>query len=355
MARILIKNGHIWNGEKFLYGDIFTAGSVVEKIAESIHAEADFVMDACGKIVTAGLVDLHVHMRGTALPEFGIQAEMGCFPFGVTAANDAGSLLGNEAMLAQFALKNTVFIGCAIKNNHAMLSALEPLLERYGKRAVGIKVYLDTTQADVRDQTPLREVCAFAEEKKLKVMVHCSHSPISVRQITETLRNGDIITHAYHGGENSSAADGFLGLMEAYEKGVIVDTGFAGHVHTDFQVFTSAVQAGMLPDTISTDITRYSAYTRGGRYGMTMCMSIARTAGMQEKDILRAVTSRPAEVLGKEKEWGYLQEGRTADIAVLDYVKEEYDLTDSAGNRMADEKSYRCIFTVIDGQVVYRD
>ncbi len=355
MARFLIKNGRIWDGEKFTYGDILTSGNVIEKVAEPIQTDADFVLDADGKIVTAGLVDLHVHMRGTAMPEFGIQAEMSCFPFGVTAANDAGSLYGNEEMLAQFALKNTVFVGCAIKNNHAMLSALEPLLERYGKRAVGIKVYLDTTQADVRDQTPLREVCAFAEEQNLKVMVHCTHSPISVRQIAETLRKGDIITHAYHGGENASAADGFLGLIEANRKGVIVDTGFAGHVHTDFQVFKNAIQAGIFPDTISTDITRYSAYTRGGRYGMTMCMSIARTAGMQEEDILRAVTSRPAKVLGKEKEWGYLQEGRAADLAVLSYGKEGYELTDSAGNRMADAMGYRCVLTAVDGQVVYRD
>jgi len=355
MARILIKNGRIWNGESFSYGDIFTSGNMVEKIAESIRTDADFILDADGKIVTAGLVDMHVHMRGTAPSEFGIQAEMSCFPFGVTAANDAGSICGNEELLTQFALKNTVFVGCAIKDNHAALSALESLLERYGKRAVGIKVYLDTTQADVRDQTPLREVCEFADIHQLKVMVHCTHSPVSVRQIAETLRKGDIITHAYHGGENSSVADGFLGLMEAQRKGVIVDTGFAGHVHTDFQVFTSAVQAGILPDTISTDITRYSAYIRGGRYGMTMCMSIAHTAGMQEEEILRAVTSRPAKVLGKEKEWGYLKEGRAADIAVLDFGKESYDLTDSAGNRMADEMGYRCVFTVVDGQIVYRD
>lgn len=59
MARFLIINGRIWNGEKFSYGDIFISSSVVEKIAESIQTDADSGMDADGKIVTAGLVDLH--------------------------------------------------------------------------------------------------------------------------------------------------------------------------------------------------------------------------------------------------------------------------------------------------------
>ena len=38
---------------------------------------------------------------------------------------------------------------------------------------------------------------------------------------------------------------------------------------------------------------------------------------MCEEDILRAVTSAPAKALGKEDEWGYLEVGRTADIACL--------------------------------------
>jgi type I restriction enzyme M protein len=55
------------------------------------------------------------------------------------------------------------------------------------------------------------------------------------------------------------------------------------------------------PDTISTDITCFSAYKRGGRYGMTMCMNMAKNVGISEGDIFKAVTSNPAKVLGKDK------------------------------------------------------
>ena len=84
-------------------------------------------------------------------------------------------------------------------------------------------------------------------------------------------------------------------------------------------------------------------------------MNIARTLGMQEEDIFRAVTSNPAKALGKESEWGYLQVGRIADIAVLDYTNEGFDLTDKAGNHISNTQGWRCVLTISDGQVVYRN
>ena len=86
MSRILIKGGKVWDGERFYYADVLTDDGKVAEIAENIEADADFVFDARNKIVSAGLVDGHVHMRGISSTEFGIQAEMSCLPFGVTAA-----------------------------------------------------------------------------------------------------------------------------------------------------------------------------------------------------------------------------------------------------------------------------
>jgi len=87
---------------------------------------------------------------------------------------------------------------------------------------------------------------------------------------------------------------------------------------------------------------------------MTMCMSMAKVSGMEEEDILRAVTSAPAKALGKQDVWGTLAVGRTADIAVLDYTDEGFSLTDAAGNHMESNVGYRCVLTVADGQVVYK-
>ena len=88
---------------------------------------------------------------------------------------------------------------------------------------------------------------------------------------------------------------------------------------------------------------------------MTMCMSMARHLGMGEEEILRAVTSSPAKALGKAEKWGTLREGGVADIAVIALAKDGFSLADAAGNHIESKDGYRCVLTVSDGQIVYKD
>ena len=252
-------------------------------------------------------------------------------------------------------LKNVVFISTSITNDQVDFVELEHLINCFGDRVVGVKVYFDTTMSEVTSVKVLSDICEFAKERNLRVMVHCSNSPTPMSVILDTLNEGDILTHAYHGGCNNASEDNFECIKNAKKRGVVIDAGFAGHVHTDFKVLEEAIKEGALPNTISTDITKNSAYTRGGRYGMTMCMDFAKHYGMKEEDIFKAVTSTPAKVLGKENEWGYLKVGRVADIAVFDYVDSHFSLVDKSGNHIEDTKGYRCVLTISNGQIVYKD
>lgn len=354
MARILVKGGRVWDGEKFFFADVLTNDKLIEKIDPDITDTADYVFDAKGKTVSAGLVDIHVHLKGLASPKFGVGAEISSFPFGVTAVNDAGSVQGERALLDYLSVKNTVFVCAGIRQNHANFDAAETGLAKYGDKAIGIKVYFDKSE-NVRDITPIKEICAYARNKNLKVMVHTSLSPTTMVEIVDALSKGDILTHVFHGGDNSCLDNDFEALKLAKEKGVILDLGLAGNVHTNFLNFKKSVEAGFLPDVISTDITCLSAFKRGGRYGMTMCMSIAKQLGMTEEEIFKRVTSFAAEALDKGSEWGYLKVGRIADIAVFDYTNEPFDLTDKAGNRVKNDLGYKCILTVLDGQIIYKN
>jgi len=63
--KILIKNGHIIdpgnNVDKI--SDILTENGKISRVEKNIKAEADNIIDAAGKIVMPGLVDMHVHLR----------------------------------------------------------------------------------------------------------------------------------------------------------------------------------------------------------------------------------------------------------------------------------------------------
>ena len=87
---------------------------------------------------------------------------------------------------------------------------------------------------------------------------------------------------------------------------------------------------------------------------MTMCMSMSKSMGMTEEDIFRAVTSSPAKALNMENEWGYLESGRCADLAVFDYSDEEFSLTDKSGNIVSGQNGYRCTLTIVNGEIVFR-
>ena len=354
IGKILIKNGRVWDGNCFFYADVLTEDNRIAQIGEHLDIPANFVFDATGMTVSAGLVDAHVHMTGPEPDKYGINPEMSTIPFGVTAAADAGGAHADRTLVQRYLVKNVTFVTVPIVDNKAVFTVTEKKLCLYGDCAIGLKVYFDTTASSVQDAQPLQQICAYAQQHGLKVMVHCSHSPVPMADILQLLSPGDILTHSFHGGEHTAAEDGFESMKSAKKRGVVIDTGFAGHIHTNFAVLREAVEQGALPDTISTDITRASAYKRGGRYGLTTAMSMARTAGMKEEDIFRGVTATPAAALGKAGVWGCLKEGGCADIAVLDYTNEGFDFTDREGNRFASDKGYRCMLTIANGDVVYR-
>ena len=350
--KVLIKNGLLWDGESFSKKDILSHGEVIEKIEDNITEDSAYTFDAEGKIVTPGLIDIHTHLSGY----YGAIPDLATFPFGVTAAADSMAEPFSAHIFENLTLKTKVFITVEIKDNKAYFDNVKKQLEHYGDRVLGLKVFLDKgSDPSLKDETPLKEVCEFAKAHNLSVMVHTTNSPVSMQKIAETLNTGDIITHAYHGGANTALDDKFESLKFAKEKGITVDAGIEGQIHTNYKIFESAIKEGAFPDTISTDLTHFSSFKKGGRYGLTMCMSIARTLGMEESDILKTVTSNPAKALNMADEWGHLKVGRCADIAVLEYQNEPFDITDHFKNRVKSDFGYRCKLTVANGRVVYKD
>ena len=354
---IVIKNGRVFDGERFINGDILLSKGRIAGIGEYSESDAhdgDCFFDVGGALVTAGLVDIHTHLWAVSPDEFGTSAEGTCYPSGVTACVDGGAIKGDRSVLDALNINSAVFVSTRVQDDTVYFDRTLELLSAYGERAIGVKLYFDTSSGQVHSSAPLRQVCAFAGDRKLKVMVHCSHSPVSMYDIIDTLSEGDILTHIYHGAENTCEDGDYAAFRLAREKGIVLDLGMAGHVHTDFGVLGRAVKRGELPDTVSTDITNLSAFTRGGRYGLCTCMSIMRNAGASEEDVLRMVTQNAARAVGKDEEWGRIAVGRRADIAVLEWTDAPYAFLQNEKNTTAAERGYVCTMTVCDGRVVWR-
>lgn len=352
--RILIKNGHVWNGESFFLSDVLTNNEGIECISKHINQNADYTIDAKGKFVLPGLIDAHTHLCGISSIDIGAQAEMACFPFGVTATADAEGIYGCKERLNFLAVKNTVFAKALIENDNVNIDDIKQKLTKYGEKAVGVKIFFDAQDPNVRSAKPLRQICEFASANSLIVMVHPINAPVPMAEVLDNLKTGDILTHPFHGGNNNAADDNYKSIVEAKRRGVITDLGFEGYVNTNLGFMQDAIAMGIEPDIISTDLTKVSLCMRGGKYGLTMCMSVARKMGMSDETIFKAVTSTPARVLGKGGEWGCLKEGGCADIAIIDYADEGFDLTDMFGNHISSNHGYKCMFTISNGNVVYR-
>ncbi len=299
-------------------------------------------------------MDIHTHLNGISTDRFGTPAELGCLPFGVTATAECGAEKGDRHLLELFRVKSVVFVCTQIHNDHASFAETERLLEAFGNRAAGVKIYFDTTISEVQSITSLKEVCDFARKRNLKVTVHCSHSPVPMSEIVDTLSAGDILTHIYHGGVHNAMTEKFECLKSAQKKGIILDTGHAGYVHTDRDVLLAAAAQSIWPTTISTDLTRLNAYNRGGIYGLTACMSLFRALGMSEEAVLRAVTTSAADTLN-QPEWGRLCLNGPADIAVLDERNIDFSLAAEDGKAFQIDRGYKCTLTLLNGEIMYQN
>lgn len=356
MENFVIGGATLFDGERFFQGDLAVKNGFIADVGALSESYAGFPrLDFSNCIATSGLVDLHVHLSETGNTEFGFYGDLETVPFGVLYAVDACAEQTDINRLHSLCAQTAVFI-CPRRNGGEIdEQKTDELLSLYGEKAIGVKVYFDGDLNKGVSIEFLKSACAYARARGLKVMVHSTFSPVPMQEIVETLSAGDILTHCYHGAPHTIEENNFEAYRKAKEKGVVLDAGMAGGVHTDFKVLKTALEKGFFPDTISSDITKFSAYKRGGVYSLLMCMSIMRFSGMDEKEIFKAVTINAAKAAGKEREWFSFQKGAPANLTVLQYGEFQTDMTDRWGHRVRGEKGYLCKMTVKNGKILYRN
>ena len=378
-ASFVLKGGHVIDPRNNVDAvmDVAVAGGKVTQVAANITPAAGMqVIDAAGLYVVPGLIDIHAHVFfGTERDAYlsnadsAVQPDAHSFRSGQTTMVDAGGsgwrnfLQFKEQVIDRSRTRVLAFInivgsgmkGGPVEQNladmDAKLTAMR--IRQHRPSIVGVKVahYMGA------EWDPVIRAVAAGRDTDVPVMVDFGGNtpPQSLEDLLlKYLRPGDIMTHMYAQLATRTPIVDEQGkvrpyVFEARKRGVIFDVGHGGGSFL-FRQAVAAIKQGFPPDVISTDL--HSTSMNSGMKDILTTMSKFLNMGMPLKDVIKANTSRAADVI-KRPELGQRGAGAEADIAVLGVRKGTFGFVDSSGNRMTGDQKLECELTIKAGQVVW--
>ena len=356
---------------KYEKGDIGINKGRITAVAKHLESGARTTIDASGKYVTPGWIDLHAHVYAGATT-FGIKADALCLATGVTTIVDAGSpgwtnLRGfleyiiepSRTEVLTFVHISSIGLLNSMRGEMEDIGNADPehtsrVISMWPQHCVGVKVRQGAFQVGRNGVEPLRRAIEAADEAKTRVMVHIDKG-VALPNILEMLRPGDIVTHCYQGKGDHIIGEDALVIPEVYEardRGVYFDLGHgAGSFH--YGIAKRAIELGFLSDVISTDLHVYSL--NSPVYSLPETASKLLNMGLDFKEIVRQTTFNPALVLNRSDEIGTLRTGSIADIAVFSLDEGDFTFTDAHGRVETGTKMISPCLTIRAGQVYYPD
>jgi dihydroorotase len=376
---LVIKGGEVLDPSQQLRGrrDIGIRYGVIEAVEPDIPAaRALRTIDAGGKLVTPGLVDLHcdVYPYGSAI---GIPADeliahqctTTCVSAGDAGANNFAGF--RRFIVAQTRTRLYAFVHIAnigltpfplpelYNLDFAQVDACAKAVAENADIAIGVKVRMSENVIARNGAEPLRRAIKACEMAGTggRVMAHIGgvENVALMIEILDLLRPGDILTHAYSGAPNLAGAftnivqDGRLlpAALAAKRRGVIFDVGHGGGSF-DFTVAEAAIAQGCAPDTISSDIHVVSGNTPGMPY-LTWVMSKFLSLGFTLEQVVAMATINPAKVINRAPKLGTLQIGAPGDVAVMELVEGPTSFVDTRNNTRNGNASLKPVQTVTAG------
>ncbi|MBX9772823.1 MAG: amidohydrolase/deacetylase family metallohydrolase [Xanthobacteraceae bacterium] len=376
---LVIKGGDVLDPSQSLRGkrDIGIRFGVVEAVEADIPAaRAHRVLDAGGRLVTPGLIDLHAHVfpYGSAIgiPADELVAQQGtttCVSAGDAGANNFAAfrryvVAATRTRLYAFVhIANIGLAGFPVPElynvDFAQTDAATRAVAENSDMVLGVKVRMSENVIAKHGLEPLKRAIAacVAADTGAKVMCHIGgvETRELMSQILDLLRPGDILTHCFSGAPNIAGAftnivqDGKLlpAALAAKKRGVIFDVGHGGGSF-DYTVAEPAIAQGAPPDTISSDIHVFSGNTPGMPY-LTWVMSKFLGLGFSLEQVVAMATVNPAKVIGRNPKLGTLQIGAPGDVAVLELVEGPVSFVDTRKNQREGRMYLKPVQTVAGG------
>lgn len=358
MYDLLLKNGTLIDPTTNLHkpGDLAVTGSLISAVhGANSGAASRRVLDVSGLYVMPGFIDLHVHVF-SGVTHYGIDVDPTCLGRGVTTALDAGSagaltfpgfrqFIIDVSQTRLFAMLNISALGLVPNAMSGVeMGELEDLryvdvkeatrvIEENRDKILGVKIRLsDNLAAGGENEMPaLLRAREAADAVGLPLMVHTPLSSLSMKQVLNELRPGDVLTHSFHGhrcGILDSEMKVLPEIRRKVDEGLLLDIGH-GQGSFTFEVARAAISQGVIPHTISSDLHAYNL--KGPVFDLVTTINKFLHLGMQLDEAIRRVTTIPAQFLKLEDEIGTLQPGAVADVVVCEMMEGAFELTDAFG------------------------
>ena len=366
---LLVKGGRVIDPSQGLSAerDIAISGHNIAHVASAIpESEARQVLNASGKIVTPGLIDIHVHVYDGVAP-LGIPADPTCVAKGVTTVVDAGSAgfrkyVINVVDTRVYALLNISVVGQSTLSTDNPYGELLDLRYANPKLAIrtiennrdvilGVKIRLTRNIAGDHDLAALKLAREAADAVQLPLMVHIGGSYSPLKDILALLKKGDVITHSFRGGDGGILDDNGRILPEvrsAVARGVRLDIGH-GAGSFSFDTAEKALRQDLLPGTISSDVHQFNI--NGPVFDLATTLSKFLHLGLTLEQVIERSATNPAHTFGFPKGLGTLREGAEADVAVFTLAEGDFEFVDALQQRRIGHRKLLPVATVKAGKI----
>ena len=372
---LLVKGGRVIDPAQGISDerDVAISGSKVARVAKNIpESEAKQLLDARGKIVTPGLIDLHVHVYDGVVP-YGIPPDPNCIAKGVTTVVDAGSagahtfpgfrrFIINLASTRVYALLNISVIGQAchsVDNQWGELLELRYANPKLAIRTIeknrdvimGIKVRLGRNLSGENDIPALKLAREAADAVQLPIMVHIGGTTSPLPDILAMLKKGDIVTHCYRAGDGGTLDDKgrvLPAVFKAGERGVHFDVGH-GVGSFSFDIAEKAMKQGLYAGTISSDLHQLNY--AGPVFDLATTLSKFMLLGMTLDQVIERASTNAARTFDFPQGFGTLREGAEADVAIFDLREGNFDFVDSEKQKRVGHLKLVPVATVKSGRI----
>jgi dihydroorotase len=371
VSNLIIRGGYVIDPSQDLKGtmDVEIRNGRVHRLASHIEPRGRQILNARGKIVTPGLVDLHCHYF-EGVSHYGVNLEASMLARGVTTAVDTGSAGAQTfSSFRKWILDPARVTVRAFLNISAGGLLIEGLGENVDMRALrvedavacyqdnrdlllGMKVRLSRNVVEGSGGWPLDAALDASEALRVPLMVHVGDTPDSLPKILKRLRPGDVLTHAFHGRrENILDRRGKVrrAVWEAQDRGVLLDVAH-GRASFSFETMEGAISQGLMPGNLSTDL--HTHCINGPVYDFPNLMSKFLALGFSLQEVIRLSTFTGARWLGLERQIGTLRRGARGDVAVFRMKEGRYVFTDSEGARRQGDRLLEATHVILGGKLL---